>query len=368
MTPRIGSLFSGIGGFDLGAEQAGWTVAWQAEIEPQASGVLRRHWPEVENYGDVERLAGLPAVDAVCGGSPCQDLSTAGRHAGLAGSRSRLFIDLIRLADTQPAAALVWENVPGALSSNGGRDFATVLQLVTGWAPAVPRDGWRTAGFAWGPKRVAAWRVLDAAAFGVPQQRRRIILVGSPRTGPDPLAVLFDAEGGPGAAGAPAAPAPDAAVAPTLLGCGAGTARATYARYCVPAVQDAGAVVRGGNLGSSSLFRFAPVSYTLHISARHGVPPPEAEAVRRLTPRETERLQGFPDDWTRWDDAGRALPDRARYRMTGNAVAVPVAWWVLARLRAVLEGRDPEAARPADWPGWRGRTAADLAQAGWAAG
>ena len=196
MPLRLGSLFSGIGGFDLAAEQAGLTVAWQVELNPQASAVLAHHWPEVPRHGDITTLdpGQLAPVDIICGGSPCQDLSLAGNRHGLAGQQSRLFWDFVRIADAFPRAPVVWENVPGVLSAYAGRDFALVLWGFTGFLPGVPAGGWRSAGVCTGPKRTVAWRVLDAQYFGVAQRRRRVIVVGYPGHDPRAVQVLFDAE------------------------------------------------------------------------------------------------------------------------------------------------------------------------------
>lgn len=174
----VGSLFSGAGGFDLGLEAAGFKVAWQAEIDKDCVSVLERHWPAVRRYGDVQDIdpAELAPVDVVIFGSPCQDFSVAGKRAGLDGARSGLFGEAIRIIrGLRPAPAFcVWENVPGALSSAGGRDFGAVLDAL---ADCGALD--------------IAWRVLDARHFGVPQRRRRIFLVadfGAERAGQ----VLFE--------------------------------------------------------------------------------------------------------------------------------------------------------------------------------
>jgi len=160
----FGSLFSGIGGFDLGLERAGMECAWQVEIDPACLSVLAAHWPAVPRLEDVThvQLADLPApVDLICGGFPCQDLSVAGRRAGLAGERSGLWFEFHRiLAEARPRWCII-ENVPGLLSSNGGRDFAVILR-------GLEQLGYH-----------AAWRVLDAQYFGVPQRRRRVFVVGS---------------------------------------------------------------------------------------------------------------------------------------------------------------------------------------------
>lgn len=159
---KVGSLFTGIGGFDLGLERAGVEVAWQCEIDPHARAVLAKHWPGVPCYDDVRGItAGAVApVDLICGGFPCQDVSVAGRRAGLAGERSGLWFEFHRvLAELKPPWVVI-ENVPGLLSSNGGRDMGTVL------------GGLGDLGYRW------AYGVLDAQWFGVAQRRRRVFVVG----------------------------------------------------------------------------------------------------------------------------------------------------------------------------------------------
>ena len=203
---RVLSLFSGAGGLDLGLERAGMEVVALCEIEPKARAVLRHHWPDTPIYNDVqevtrERLTadGVARPDIVAGGSPCQDLSVAGRRAGLSGGRSGLFWEQVRIAD-EYQADLIWENVVGALSSNGGADFAAVLWGVSGALPDVPAKGkWSKSGVVVGPKRVALWRVLDAQRFGVPQRRRRVYVVGCSReVAPWFAALLFELQGSGG--------------------------------------------------------------------------------------------------------------------------------------------------------------------------
>ena len=159
---KFGSLFAGIGGFDLGFERAGMECAWQVEIDEHCNDVLRQHWPEVERYGDVKEIDGqdLEPVDLIAGGFPCQDVSVAGRRAGLAGKRSGLWWEFHRILEEHHPAWAVIENVPGLLSSNRGLDFATVVLGLAQLGYGI------------------AWRVLDAQNFGVPQRRRRIFIVG----------------------------------------------------------------------------------------------------------------------------------------------------------------------------------------------
>lgn len=183
--PKVLSLFSGAGGLDLGLERAGMEVVALCEIDPKAKMVLRKHWPDTHIYDDVrevtrERLIadGIARPDIVAGGSPCQDLSVAGRRKGLDGSRSGLFWEQCRISD-EIGADILWENVPGALSSNNGADFAAVLWGITGALVELPpKQKWAKSGVLVGPKRTAIWRVADAQRFGVPQRRRRIYVVG----------------------------------------------------------------------------------------------------------------------------------------------------------------------------------------------
>jgi DNA (cytosine-5)-methyltransferase 1 len=185
---RIGSLFSGGGGGDLGFKTAGHEIVFGCEIDPKARSVFRYHHPNIPIYNDVrevtrERLEsdGIALPELIMGGSPCQDLSVAGNRAGLGGERSGLFHEQCRIADELATPWVVWENVVGAFSSNKGADFAAVLGGLTGNTPTVPTKGWRTGGVCVGPKRVAVWRVLDAQNFGVPQRRRRVFVVAGPR-------------------------------------------------------------------------------------------------------------------------------------------------------------------------------------------
>ena len=190
-------LFAGAGGMSLGLEMAGWECVAHAEIEPHARAVLRHHWPNTPLYGDVSQLDGrqFKGVTMLTGGSPCQDLSIAGKRAGMAdGTRSSLFFEQIRIWEEMEAPLILWENVYGAFSSQDGRDFAAVLSAIVGRAVAVPRDGWRRGGVASGPAGIAAWRVLDAQYFGVPQRRRRVFVLGTrdPRFDPAQVLSLLD--------------------------------------------------------------------------------------------------------------------------------------------------------------------------------
>jgi len=171
VTLRVGSLFSGVGGFDLGLERAGMTTVFQVEWDDKCQSVLRRHWPDVPKWHDVSDVRGadLPTCDVLAFGSPCQDLSIAGKRAGMVEgeTRSGLFYEAIRIIeelqdDGRGPTWVVWENVAGALSSGKpkGADFGAVLDTLAELG-AVDIQ----------------WRVLDAQFFGVPQRRRRVFVV-----------------------------------------------------------------------------------------------------------------------------------------------------------------------------------------------
>lgn len=383
---RVGSLFAGIGGFDEGFRRAGMTTVWMVEIDPWCRRVLARYFPEAQLYEDVRTVGReeLEPVDLICGGFPCQDLSVAGRRAGLAGERSGLFFEFVRILDELRPRWVVIENVPGLLSSNGGKDMGTVL-----WTLGELGYGY-------------AYRVLDAQYFGVAQRRRRVFIVGCLGDAASAVQVLFEPEScerdtpprrtaGRVAAAISASGAGTSRtgnertevsflVAQTLLGkanCSHDHTRETYvpvgfqgrddvahslraeasradkpssSTYAVvfpdPRRHDErhGGTVRAMpclNASNNDLIHVAPT-----LSTKNEVASSSTQrqrwmeqsaamfgAVRRLTPRECERLQGFPDDWTLID--GDKTPDAPRYRALGNAVAVPVAEWIGRRIMLV---------------------------------
>jgi DNA (cytosine-5)-methyltransferase 1 len=352
------SLFSGVGGFDLGLERAGWRCVAQVEWDQQCQAVLAHHWPDVPRWSDVADVSGyeLPPADVVAFGSPCQDLSVAGKRAGfIDGGRSNLFFQAIRIIKEMRHATgsvqprfVIWENVVGALSSNQGDDFAAVLD-------ALAEVGAVDIG----------WRVLDARWFGVPQRRRRVFVVAdlagrcAGAVSTEPEGVRWDSDpcgaSGPSAAGSVGAGVADGGgvtathththtVSALTRGLGSGGPDAAHACAgwlvseraggggTVAGVEGraaddrhrrsdlgGGAVTGGGKPGSG----FA--------AARQGT------VIRRLTPLECERLMGWPDDHTRWRADGTEVSDSARYRMCGNGVASPVAHYVAACINQALE-------------------------------
>ncbi len=282
MNMRLGSLFDGIGGFPLAAERNGISPIWASEIERFPVQVTKYHFPQMRHMGDITKLKGenLPVVEIIAGGSPCQDLSVAGRRAGLGGERSCLFMEQVRLvkemrrqeerrmgnngrnaAEFVRPRYMVWENVPGAFSSGKpkGADFRTVLEEVCRISeesvslPRPPGGAWTPAGLIMGEGFSVAWRVLDAQFWGVPQRRRRIFLIAD-FGGHSAGEILFESESvwrhyqavrkqrkkTAGNSGKGAAPAGRAGESIGLMGqCGAETS----AGYC-PAISAATGIPR----------------------------------------------------------------------------------------------------------------------------
>lgn len=449
---RFLSLFSGIGGFDLGFERAGMVSDSVCEIDLPAQSILSRHFPHVRLFDDVRKVGKdtheRKTIDLICGGFPCQDLSIAGKRAGLTGERSGLWFEFARVIDELEPNWVVIENVPGLLSSNKGQDFAVIIQWMAQRGYGV------------------TWRVLDAQYFGVPQRRRRVFIVGSFGNGRS-AEVLFESESGArdnppsreagkdiayelirnpshsgdkgdggintkmiaqplragrqysdmgdgqsnvvigtlsasaGGLNRPAgqgneldfvvadtltssyarnrgAQAGNASkvhnlfafdanqnlrdlsedIAPTLLHSGDGEkAHGAYSKLSVAGALQAHSKKHGHAMTTQQAAennQLVPIanSLTAHTdpsdepssdnlvwdsaqitSKEHGSKPSPISqplntlsgmmvGVRRLTPTECERLQGFPDGWT------DGQSDSARYRQLGNAVAVPVVEWL----------------------------------------
>ena len=441
------SLFSGIGGFDLGLEQAGMECVLQVEIDKSCNRVLAHHWPDVERRTDVKDIEQVTA-DVICGGFPCQDLSVAGKRAGLAGERSGLWFEFHRIIAASAPRYVIIENVPGLLSSSGGRDFAVILR-------GLAECGYRV-----------AWRVLDAQHFGLAQRRKRVFIVGSLRDG-SCAEILFEREGvrGDTPPGREAREEVARTIAPSLTrnygkqpdnsdtGLGPMLIAATLTGQMPgmsnqwPPINEASNLVvastivinlansganqnnvkissvadtvdtwttqavastlgahpsgRRNNVDETFVIKGAAIgrkpsagpqyceiltdgtTYTLNATEVHaiahaltsggadasedgtgrGTPligfkwhasatartmgeiadcvPPITDkqpgvagtfGVRHLTPTECERLQGFPDGWTGIRSGDWVMSDSARYRMLGNAVAVPVVEWIGRRI------------------------------------
>ena len=208
-TITLGSLFDGSGGFPLGGLLAGITPVWASEIEPFPIRVTTKRLPFMKHYGNISAMDGgkIEPVDIITFGSPCQDMSVAGRRDGLDGSRSSLFYEAVRIIKEMRCATdgkyprwICWENVPGAFSSNKGEDFKAVLEAVIGivepnaQVPMPEKARWPYADLYMGDGWSVAYRTLDAQYWGVPQRRRRIYLVAD-FTGRSAGKILFEREG-----------------------------------------------------------------------------------------------------------------------------------------------------------------------------
>ncbi len=290
------SLFTGVGGLDLGLERAGHRIVAQCEADANARKVLRRHWPDVPIYEDVVGYEPTESADLVCGGFPCQDLSVAGRRAGLAGERSGLFFEAARISDLVlgDGGWLLIENVPGVLSSNDGRDFAIVLATLA------------ELGFF-----DLAWRVLDSRYFGVPQRRRRVFLLARRSRGRRSAEVLLEPEGGgrdyPKGRASGEESARESSGGPRTSGSGPG----------LPNEGIAGTLTKRYGKGVNTTFDDGAVALC---------PPPYADGVRT-----SPGLPGRVDDPVTC--AYDPKPDGPRYAQMGNAVTVNVAEWIGHRLR-----------------------------------
>lgn len=208
---RYGSVCSGIEAASLAWESLGWVPAWFSEIEPFPSAVLAHHWPATTNLGDMTKIAELArsgkveAPDILVGGTPCQAFSVAGLRNGLADTRGQLTLSYVELADAiddtrrqrgEKESIIVWENVPGVLSSKDNAFGCFLAALAGEDEPLVPSGKkWTNAGYVSGPKRAIAWIIKDAQYFGVAQRRRRVFVVASARNDIDPAEILFEFDG-----------------------------------------------------------------------------------------------------------------------------------------------------------------------------
>lgn len=403
------SVCSGIGAPEAAWSRLGWTCAFASEIEPFARAVYAHHYPDVPLHGDFTRIdhERIGAIDLLVAGTPCQSFSVAGLRGGMDDERGNLALEYLKLADRLRPRWLVWENVPGVLSSNGGRDFGSVI------------GGMVELGYG------VAYRVLDAQFFGVPQRRRRVFVVGYLGDWRRASAVLFER------ASLSGNPAPSRATGQGLAGAltgGAGTERIgrpgtesqlvasplaahhrrddldnqTYVAFdcqrdgqgavediaptlaakaceskpggsmaiaftvtadsptgggqhqCVAFQQNSRHEVRliGGDGKTVGALAAEPgmqqqnfVAQPLRSNNRNNSNPSteasmhimQGSQVRRLTPRECERLQGFPDDYTLVAYRKKPAADGPRYRALGNSMAVPVLEWIGKRIEAVNE-------------------------------
>ena len=394
------SLFSGIEAASVACDGMGWEPLAFAEIDQFPSAVLKEHFPQVSNLGDVMKVDWRKFVkdfgkpDLIVGGSPCQSFSIAGTRTGLEGASGLMWEYVRAVRDVRPDWVL-WENVPGALSSTHGEDFGCLLRSLDDIGYGL------------------AWRVLDAQFFGVPQRRRRVFLVGHLGACP-PLEVLFEPEGmrrdyqssrekrqelasaagrSPSRAGFKYSAGSAASSvgyeqensntltaewhAPTVIGFAQNTrdevriqgdGTLSGALSAQPGMKQTTYICDMAHTGSNG-----PVSCmtdtqtntsaeadscgTITSHAAKDAPvvcmtnntSNAALTVRRLTPRECERLQGFPDDWTLVPYRGKPAedcPDGPRYKAIGNSMAVPVMKWIFERMEAASIPRATTQTRP----------------------
>lgn len=303
----------------MAAEGLGWVPVAFSEIDHFPSSVLAYHYPEVPNLGDITKVDWRKykgKCDLIVGGSPCQSFSIAGNREGLNGA-SGLMWEYVRAIREICPQWVVWENVPGALSSRGGKDFRCLLS-------ALDELGYGM-----------AWRILDAQFFGVPQRRRRVFLVGHFGDRP-PTEVLFECE------------SLRWDFETSRKKREAITERAGRCSY--KAESDC---LNAGDPQSKRVYRTDGVAPTLSSGTTEGMQLAPAilcmaddtggeMVVRKLTPTECERLQGFPDGYTKVPYKGKPAedcPDTPRYKALGNSMAVPVMRWIFERLDTASKGR-----------------------------
>lgn len=315
------SVCSGIEAATCAWHGLGWEPFAFSEIEPFPSAVLAHHYPDTPNLGDMTKFKEWPdaTIDVLVGGTPCQSFSVAGLRKGLDDPRGNLMLTYGAIAAKYRPAWLVWENVPGVLSSNGGKDFGTFLGML----------GELGYGF--------AYRVLDAQFFGVAQRRRRVFVVGYLGDWRRAAAVLFERHS---LSGHPA-PSREAGqgVTPTIRagasngGSGHGISE-NVAHTLDRAQGQAVAVSLRGREGGATAELGDEVGQCLRASNGGGDKPHvlTSMAVRRLTPKECERLQGFPDNYTLTPYRNKPAADGPRYKALGNSMAVPVMRWIGERI------------------------------------
>lgn len=319
---RYLSLCSGIEAASVAWMPLGWEPAAFSEIDRFPCAVLKHHFPNVPNLGDMTKIKGEVfhgpnAIDLLVGGTPCQGFSLAGARAGLRDERSALAWHYVRLAGEIKPRWLVWENVPGVLSANKGADFRKFLQ-------ALVECGYSL-----------CWRVLDAQYFGVPQRRRKVFVVGH-LGGLAAAEVLLEPESVRG----DTPPRPEEKTKNTVNPA-EGIARCLHTKPRNGIVNQA--ITISGKWGLSVSSTFPTLTIQSYSAGQRGTPMILAIRPRRLTPLECERLQGFPDYYTALPDAS----DTARYKALGNSMAVPCMAWIGRRIARVDKKAEPSTAATA---------------------
>jgi len=355
------TMFSGILAPEVALPEIGWR--WCAEIEPFCRALIKERHPGLPNLGDVmaddfiERASALGPLDLLVAGSPCQAFSVAGNRNSLNDSRGNLTLRLVEVVHAIEPRYLVWENVPGVLSTDDNA-FGCLLGGLVGAAEAIlPDGGWTDAGVVDGPSGAAAWRILDAQYFGLAQRRKRVFVVfRAGAGGAHPAEILFEweslrrdyppgREAGERAAPAIAARATAGGGLATDFDCdgglvamclngkgGSGRSDAESETFVAHALCAEGGSEDGTGRGIPLVAHALDAASAGHANAGGG--------VRRLTPTECERLMGFPDNWTAITCRGKPAADGPRYKALGNSMAVPVLRWIGLRLYSQLQGEN----------------------------
>lgn len=396
-----GSVCSGIEAASIAWESMGLRPFWFAENEKFPSAVLAHHWPHITNLGDMTKIAAairagdVEAPDILVGGTPCQAFSIAGLRKGLSDARGQLTLAFVELANAiddvrkaagKPPCIIIWENVPGVLTSQDNA-FGNFIAGLAGADEAIepgsrPKPGkkskfwrwrkstgqhapkWATAGGAYGQQRAVAWRTLNAEYFGVAQRRRRVFVIASARKGFDPVQILAEFDGLRRDSAPRRKPGE---IASALIQNGVGVRGAddnqAQAGHLIPAAygggNTAGAIDVSTTLTTSNqridfdtetLITFpaqmsgtqfhsgaGEVSQTIQAHNPTAVCMPYRLMVRRLMPYECEKLQGFSGAHTNIPYKGKPAKDGPRYRAIGNSMAVPVMRWIMTRIAQTLE-------------------------------
>lgn len=296
------SVCSGIEAATVAWEPLGWKALAYSDIDPFCQALLSYYYPKVPLYGDFTEINAEDfnhkSVDLLIGGTPCQSFSLAGLRKGLDDDRGNLSLEFFRLAQRTKPKWIIWENVPGVLTSNKGKDFGSIIS-------AMDELGY---GY--------AWRILDAQYFGVPQRRRRIFLIGYHRDWRPPTAVLFEPDSLSGNYKQGEADKPNNF--------------STSIKYFTENIKQLSFNGYGYKVNGT-------ISGTVTTSVRHytNLIVSLNNTVRKLTPIEYERLQGFPDNYTLIPYNGSPASNTMRYKVVGNSMAVPVMRWIGQRIDQV---------------------------------
>lgn len=294
----FGSICSGIEAASVAMLPLGITPAWYSEIEPFCCSLLEHHYKDVPNFGDITQIKKAPCVDIIIGGTPCQSFSVNGNRQGMDDIRGQLALAYAKIVLAVRPRWLIWENVPGVLSTNNGRDFGSFIRAL------------EECGYGW------SYRTCDVRGVGIPHRRRRVFLVGHYGNWRPAAAVLFD-KGSCSKDGEAIEETQDESelAFPRIAGEAfigwTGDETPKYGLDCVPTLR--------AHQGGEGVGVISPTVF------------------RRITAKEWERLQGFPDDYTKIEFRGKPASDRVRTTALGNSFCVAIVRWIANRI-LILEG------------------------------